>query len=161
MDSKIVNFSVERKIVLTRVMIIYLSLRTFLQLVMGSKILKLYLENSFYLQIVLTLSAFIVSLIGLIGFIKVNQMMCTLFLGFLGLETLYTIVRQISSTQMLLEKYSFNELKNQLIGAYLGSIAKLLIVVLGVFIVYSNKIEKRKLLSPRQEVEVYRKREMK
>ncbi len=151
MDSKIVNFIGERKIVLTRVMIIYLSLRTFLQLVMGSKILKLYLENSFYLQIVLTLTAFIVSVIGLIGFIKVNQMMCTLFLSFFGLETIYTIVRQISSTQMVLEKYSFDELKDQLMGAYLGSFTKLLIVLLGVLIVYSNKIEKRKLLSPRQD----------
>ena len=107
MDSKFFGFIEDKKKVLTRVILVYISLRIFLQLFAVTININMYLENSLYPNIVFTLTGLIVSVIGLIGFIKVNQMMCALFLSYIGIETINTLVNQIRSMQIVLEKYSF------------------------------------------------------
>ena len=146
MKNKIVNFIGDRKKILTRVMLVYLSFQIIVFLFTGPTMVKLYLDNVFYLQTVMLITSFLASVIGLLGFIKVNQVMCSLFLSYFGARTLYSIVKQFKSTQLILEKYAFDLVKYQLMSIYLAYFIKILIVLLGVLIVYSNEIEKRPAL---------------
>jgi len=107
---------------------------------------KLYLDNAFYLQTVMLITSFIASVIGLLGFIKVNHVMCSLFLSFFGARTFYGIFKQFKSTQLILERYAFDIVKYQLMSTYFAYFLKILLVLLGVLIVYSNKAEKKAVL---------------
>lgn len=146
MKDKIVNFIGDRKKILTRVMLVYISLQMIVFLFTGPTMVKLYLENSFYLQTVIMITSFVVSVIGFLGFIKVNHVMCSLFLSYFGARTFYGIVKQFGSTKIVLERYAFDVVKVQLMSAYLAYFIQILIVLLGVLIVYSNKAEKRAVL---------------